>query len=122
MQDCIFCKIVKGEIPSEKVYETDSVLAFNDIAPAAPVHVLVIPKKHLEHLSNAIEADGELVYDVMKAVDTVAKKVKIEAAYKATTNNGEGAGQVVPHFHFHVLGGWKSKDGVVSEIHKNDSQ
>lgn len=107
MKDCVFCKIVKGEIPSKKVYESDSVLAFWDIKPGAPVHILVVPKKHVQNLSETISVDEGLVDDVMMVVTKVAEKLGIKDAYKAITNNGEAAGQVVPHFHFHVLGGWK---------------
>jgi len=121
MDNCIFCKIVRGEVPSKKVYETDDVFAFHDINPAAPVHVLVIPKKHVKNLSEAIEADAGLVDNVMKGVTEVAQEMGVVDAYKATTNNGEGAGQVVPHFHFHVLGGWKNKEGMISEVHTNDN-
>lgn len=115
--DCVFCKIVKGEIPSEKVFESDSVLAFWDIKPAAPIHILVVPKRHVKSLSEAISVDEGLVDDVMMGVVKVAEKLKISDGYKATTNNGAKAGQIVQHFHFHVLGGWKDKDDVVSEIH-----
>ena len=107
MEDCVFCKIVKGEIPSNKVYESGSVLAFWDINPSAPVHILVIPKKHVRNLSSAISVDEGLVDDVMIGVTKVAEKLKIKDSYRATTNNGGKAGQIVPHFHFHVLGGWK---------------
>jgi histidine triad (HIT) family protein len=117
MDDCVFCKIVKGEIPSKKVYETESVLAFWDVNPGAPVHILVIPKKHVENLSEAISVDEGLVESVMLGVTKVAEVLKIADGYKATTNNGEDAGQVVGHFHFHVLGGWKDRKDVVSEIH-----
>lgn len=105
--DCVFCKIVKGEIPSKKVFESDTVLAFWDINPAAPIHVLVVPKKHVKNLSEAISVDEGLVDDVMMGVTKVAEEMQIKDAYRATTNNGAGAGQIVPHFHFHVLGGWK---------------
>jgi histidine triad (HIT) family protein len=116
-EDCVFCKIVKGEIPSKKVFESDSVLAFWDINPAAPIHILVVSKKHVKNLSEAVLADEGLVNDVMLGVTKVADKLQIKDGYRATTNNGESAGQIVPHFHFHVLGGWKNKEGVVSEIH-----
>lgn len=117
MDGCIFCKIIKGELPTKKVYESDDVLAFWDISPAAPVHVLVVPKHHVENLSEAIKYDKGLVDQVMLGVTKVADKMKIKEAYKATTNNGEAAGQVVKHFHFHVLGGWKSKSKIKSEVH-----
>ena len=109
MQDCVFCKIIKKEIPAEIVYETDDVISFRDIAPAAPIHYLIIPKKHVKNLSEAISVDDGLVDNVMLGVTKVADKLGVSGAYKAVTNNGENAGQVVPHFHFHILAGWKDK-------------
>ena len=125
MEDCIFCKIVAKEIPSEIVYETDDVLSFKDMAPSAPIHYLIIPKKHLANLSDTMAADQGLVDNVMLAITKIAEKLGVSAAYKATTNNGENAGQVVPHFHFHLLAGWKNKVDATLGIYKisnNDRQ
>jgi len=106
--DCIFCKIVEGSIPSRKVYEDDEVLAFHDIQPQAPVHLLVIPKKHITSLAAASQEDAQLLGRVMLACQRVAKEAGIEdSGYRVVTNIGADAGQVVFHIHLHVLGGAK---------------
>lgn len=102
--DCIFCRIVKGEIPSKKVYEDDLVLAFDDIAPLAPVHVVVVPKKHIATL-NDID-DKDIWFAMMKASQEVAKKKGVaESGYRITVNCGPDGTQIVMHLHLHVLGG-----------------
>lgn len=103
--DCIFCKIVAGEIPSTKVYEDDTVLAFRDINPQAPTHILVIPKEHIANGAADITADNAAV--VGHIFEIIAKLAKEEGLsdFRVVTNNGEGAGQTVPHLHFHLLGG-----------------
>jgi histidine triad (HIT) family protein len=102
---CIFCKIVAGEIPSNKVLENEEFLAFNDINPIAPVHILVIPKKHIKSFN---EVDSETMAKITKFIKEVAKKAKIfENGYRVITNIGENGGQEVPHLHFHLLGGTK---------------
>lgn len=104
--DCIFCKIVKGEIPCTKVYEDEDVLAFDDINPIAPVHTLVIPKKHIENISSLTDKDNTIVAAVMSGVREVAQiKGITDKGYRVISNNGTGAGQEVFHMHFHVLGG-----------------
>lgn len=106
VSDCIFCKIVAGEIPCTKVYESDSVLAFEDINPIAPVHVLVIPKRHVVQADECTEADRELLGDLMLAAGEVARiKGITESGYRLVVNNGREGGQVVHHMHLHVLGG-----------------
>ncbi|MDF2726150.1 MAG: hydrolase [Paenibacillus sp.] len=106
--DCIFCKIVKGEIPAKKVFETDAVLVFHDIQPAAPVHVLVIPKKHIASMNEAEEADRELLGDVLLGAKRAASELGIaESGYRLINNIGSDGGQVVHHIHVHVLGGEK---------------
>lgn len=103
--DCLFCKIAAGEIPSDKVYEDEYVYAFNDIEPAAPVHVLVIPKKHLQSVSHIEDADAEIIGNIFLAIKKIAAKLGIDKdGYRVVTNMGENAGQTVPHLHFHVLG------------------
>jgi histidine triad (HIT) family protein len=105
-QDCIFCKIAAGEIPAAKVYEDEHVLAFNDIQPQAPVHVLVIPKKHLASANDLRAEDTALLGHLFAAVQHVAQAKGVAAAgYRVITNVGKDAGQVVAHLHFHVLGG-----------------
>jgi histidine triad (HIT) family protein len=104
--ECIFCKILAGEIPSTKVYETENILAFEDIHPAAPVHVLVIPRKHIPSLNDAGEEDAALLGEMMLAAREVAKlKGTDETGYRVVFNTNRGAGQVVFHIHLHVLGG-----------------
>ena len=103
--DCIFCKIVAGDIPSTKVYEDDTVLAFRDINPQAPTHILVSPKEHIANGAADITADHAAV--VGHIFEIIAKLAKEEGLsdFRVVTNNGEGAGQTVPHLHFHLLGG-----------------
>lgn len=105
---CLFCKIVEGSIPSRKAYEDEHVLAFHDIAPQAPVHILVIPKKHISALNDAQPEDMELLGRLQLAAQCVAREAGIvESGYRVATNNGPDAGQVVFHIHYHVLGGEK---------------
>ena len=106
MSDCLFCKIVEKKIPASLVYEDDNVLAFRDISPQAPVHVLVIPKKHIERLSKMEEADLPLLIDVHRAIQKIAKQENLVTdGYRVVNNDGQGAGQTVWHVHYHVLGG-----------------
>lgn len=102
--DCIFCKIVNGEIPSNKVYEDDSVLAFRDIAPAAPVHILVIPKKHIESAVALTDEDNALIAHIFKVIRTVAENEGLDNGFRLVSNVGEDGGQSVKHLHFHILG------------------
>ena len=104
---CIFCDIVAGKIPSTKVYENDYVYCFKDINPAAPVHVLVVPKKHFADINElAGDPEGTLYSaEITKAIAEVAKISGVSGAYRTINNCGEGAGQTVMHVHFHVLGG-----------------
>ena len=105
--DCIFCKILRGEIPSTKVYENESIYAFRDIHPMAPVHVLVIPKAHI---ASADEIDGESAAYVAKIFEAIPKIAKVEGltnGYRVITNCGEDGCQSVKHLHFHLLGGRK---------------
>ena len=101
--DCIFCKIAAGEIPSDRVYEDEFVLAFRDIHPQAPVHALVVPKKHMKNL---LECDDGTAVAVLNAVKAVAKSEGVsESGFRAVTNCGPDGAQSVEHLHFHVLGG-----------------
>ena len=104
---CIFCDIVEGKIPSSKVYENEYVLCFNDINPVAPVHVLVVPKKHFANINElASDPEGALYSaEITKAIGEVAKISGVSDAYRTINNCGEGAGQTVMHVHFHVIGG-----------------
>ncbi len=106
MSDCIFCKIIAGEIPSKKVYEDDYVYAFDDIEPEAPVHTLVVPKQHFDNLQDGVPA--ETLGNWMAAVPEVAKvKGVYESGYRCIINTGRDSAGTVPHLHVHVLGGVK---------------
>lgn len=103
--DCIFCKIIAGEIPSSKVYEDEHVLAFKDINPQAPVHVLVIPKTHIESVDKLDATNADIAAKVLAAVPAVARKSGLTEGYRVITNVGKHGCQSVFHLHFHVLGG-----------------
>ncbi|SHI01960.1 histidine triad (HIT) family protein [Clostridium collagenovorans DSM 3089] len=108
MENCIFCKILKGEIPSEKVYEDEKVYAFKDINPEAPVHVLIIPKKHISSANELTEENKEVIGDVYYAAQKIAKELGIaDKGYRIINNCGEDGGQTVFHIHFHLMGGKK---------------
>ena len=107
MNDCIFCRIVKGEIPSKKVYEDQHTYAFEDLDPKAPTHVLIVPKKHIRGLKEAEEADAEVVGRCHIAAARIAKDRGIEDGYRTVLNVGPGSGQSVFHMHVHLLGGRK---------------
>ena len=112
MVDCIFCKIVRGEIPALVVYEDDDVLAFDDVSPQSPVHTLVIPKRHFEHLGDGIPR--ETLAAVFLAVPKVAQlKGVAESGYRVIVNNGPDANQTVQHLHVHVMGGRPMSHGMV---------
>ncbi|HWZ85501.1 MAG TPA: histidine triad nucleotide-binding protein [Thermoanaerobaculia bacterium] len=104
MTDCLFCKIAAGTIPSREAYSDDRVYAFHDIAPKAPTHILVIPRKHIARLADAGADDRELVGEVVARAAAIARELGLEH-YRLVANNGEGAGQTVFHLHFHLLGG-----------------
>lgn len=104
--DCIFCKIANKEIPSTIVYEDEDVIAFNDLNPEAPVHILVIPKKHIESLRAASAEDQQLLGKVMLTIAKIAEQQGIaKDGYRVVTNCGEQGGQTVMHLHFHLMGG-----------------
>ena len=103
--DCLFCNIVKGQIPSEKVYEDNDVYAFKDVNPEAPVHILIIPKRHIKSVDELEETDKELVGHIFLVAKKLAKENKLENGYRLVSNIGEEGGQSVKHLHFHLLGG-----------------
>lgn len=103
--DCVFCKIVAGEIPSKKAYEDDVCLAFYDLEPQAPVHVLLIPKQHIGSISEITEANSAVVAHIFEVAGRLAKELGLENGYRVVSNCGKDAGQTVPHLHFHLLGG-----------------
>ena len=103
--DCLFCKIVKGDIPSKKIYEDDRVLAFYDIDPKAPVHFLVIPKDHIKNLLEVPSDRFDIVSHIFKVIQNIAVKLNLNEGFRIVNNCGEHGGQTVDHLHFHVLGG-----------------
>lgn len=110
MNDCIFCRIIAGEIPSAKVYEDDAVYAFRDIHPMAPVHVLVVPKEHIASADEINGGNSALVARIFEAIPKIAASEGLTNGYRVITNCGEDGCQSVKHLHFHVLGGKKLPD------------
>jgi histidine triad (HIT) family protein len=109
MEDCVFCKIINKELPSKIEYEDDDLIVFQNIAPLAPVHVLVVPKKHIVNLLEINESDKELMGKIVLTTKMMAEKLGISKAFRVAVANGENAGQSVFHLHFHLTGGWKKK-------------
>lgn len=109
MSDCLFCKIIAGEIPSSKVYEDNTVLAFRDINPQAPVHILVIPKVHISGASAVTPANSGVVAHIFEVIPAIAAAEGLTGGFRVVSNCGPDAGQTVPHLHFHILGGGKLK-------------
>lgn len=105
MSDCLFCKIISGEIPSQKVYEDDQCFAFKDIAPMAPVHFLVVPKVHFASAAEVTEENEALIGHIYTVIAKLAKEMGFADGYRVVTNVGALAGQTVHHIHFHVLSG-----------------
>lgn len=105
--NCLFCKIIAGEIPSTKVYEDEKILAFRDIAPQAPTHILVVPKEHIADCNAVTEENAAVVAHIFAAIPQIAKAEGLENGYRVVSNCGEDAGQTVQHLHFHILGGKK---------------
>ena len=114
MEDCIFCKIIKDEIPSTKIYEDDEILAFKDINPAAPIHILVIPKKHIESLAHMKPGDEVVIGKIYSVIDKISEEQGFkENGYRVIVNCGRDAGQEVMHLHFHILAGAKFGDKII---------
>ena len=107
MNNCLFCKIVAGQIPSTKVYEDEAVLAFRDIAPQAPTHILVIPKAHIPSVDGITGENSAVVAHIFEVIPAIAKAEGLENGYRVVSNCGDDAGQTVHHLHFHILGGKK---------------
>lgn len=113
MTDCIFCMIAKGTIPSQKVYEDEQVLAFSDLNPQAPVHILVIPKEHMATAAECADRGDHLIGAVFSAATRIARDQGLEdGGYRLVVNTGAHAGQTVHHFHVHILGGQKLSEGM----------
>lgn len=111
--DCLFCKIVAGEIPSTKVYEDDKVLAFRDIAPQAPVHILVIPKEHIGGVDEVNAENAAAVSHIFAKIAEIAEQEGLKDGYRVVSNVGEHGCQSVRHLHFHILGGKQLSGGMV---------
>ena len=106
MHDCLFCKIIKGEIPSNKVYEDEVIFAFTDINPQAPIHILVVPKKHIESVAKLEKEDEALVGKIFSAIKKISEEKGFkDEGFRVINNCGEKAGQTVKHLHFHILAG-----------------
>ncbi|MCI9063680.1 MAG: histidine triad nucleotide-binding protein [Clostridia bacterium] len=112
--DCLFCKIINGDIPSEKVYEDDIVLGFKDINPAAPIHILVIPKKHIDSLADLKQEDSDIVWHIHEVINKIAEEQGFkDNGFRVIVNCGKDSGQEVMHLHYHVLAGTKMGDKIV---------
>ena len=105
MMDCLFCKIAAGEIPSTKVYEDEQILAFRDIAPQAPTHILVIPKAHIGSVAEVTPENSSVVAHIFSVIPGIAEQEGLVNGYRVVSNCGQDAGQTVHHLHFHILGG-----------------
>ena len=105
MENCIFCKIIAGDIPSTKVYEDEAILAFRDIAPQAPTHILVIPKVHVEDCNGISAENSAIVARIFEVIPKIAAEEGLVGGYRVVSNCGADAGQTVQHLHFHILGG-----------------
>lgn len=109
-KDCVFCKIVNGEIPTEFLYEDDTLSVFRDINPHAPVHILIVPKKHIRSINDLTENDGTIISRMIMVGKDMARKESIHSSgYKLLFNVEKGGGQVIFHLHLHLIGGWKRK-------------
>ena len=107
-KDCIFCKIVKGEIPSAFLYKNDDLVVFRDINPHAPVHILIVPTRHIRSINDLMEEDAKIVSEMIMAGKMMAEKEGIsKSGYKLLFNVEKGGGQVIFHLHMHLIGGWK---------------
>ncbi len=114
MEECLFCKIIKGEIPSKKVYEDEEILAFEDINPAAPIHILVIPKKHIESLAHLEKEDESVIGKIYSVINKIAEdKGFKQEGYRVIVNCGKNGGQEVMHLHFHLLAGQRFGEKIV---------
>lgn len=113
MNDCLFCKIIAGEIPSNKVYEDENVFAFRDINPQAPVHILVVPKTHIACADDINESNSVIVAHVFESIAKIAKAEGLTTGYRVINNCGADGGQTVVHLHFHIIGGEKLSEKIV---------
>ena len=105
MEDCLFCKIIKGEIPSTKVYEDETVFAFRDIDPQAPTHILVIPKQHIKSAAEVTAENSAVILHIFEVIAKLAEQEGLTNGFRVVNNCGDSAGQTVKHLHFHLMGG-----------------
>ena len=112
-ENCLFCKIIAGEIPSAKVYEDENVFAFRDINPQAPVHILVVPKEHISCADDIDESNSAVVAHVFESIAKIAMAEGLTSGYRVINNCGENGGQTVMHLHFHIIGGEKLSEKIV---------
>ena len=110
--NCIFCKIIQGQIPSKKIYENNNILAFYDINPQAPIHILVIPKVHIESVNDITEENSAVISEIFEHIPKIAEHAGIRGGYRVVSNSGENACQSVSHLHFHILGGEKLPEHI----------
>ena len=110
--DCLFCAIIKGEIPSKKVYEDETCYSFLDINPQAPIHALVVPKKHISSANEIDQSNSDVIAHIFSVIPKIAAKLGLENGYRIITNVGEDGCQSVKHVHFHILGGKKLSENM----------
>lgn len=111
--DCIFCKIVAGEVPADIIYQDEEIIAFHDVHPQAPTHLLIIPRKHIPSLAHLPDAEIALIGHMVKVANQLARKGDVaESGYRLVINSGEQGGQLVPHLHMHLLGGRRLSNGL----------
>lgn len=116
MENCIFCSIAKGEIPKNFIYESENVMAFDDINPEAPVHILILPKKHIKSVNEITNKDNDLLSEIFQVVRDIAKNKKItDKGYRLIINNGKDGGQLIQHLHLHLLGGKSLGSKLIKE-------
>ena len=111
--NCLFCKIIAGDIPSTKVYEDDTVVAFNDLEPQAPTHILVIPKMHIASAADITEENSGVIAHIFEVIPKIAKDLGLDNGFRIINNCGKDGGQTVNHIHFHILGGKTLGEGLV---------
>jgi histidine triad (HIT) family protein len=116
LNNCIFCKIINKEIPVTPVFEDEDLIVINDREPKAPVHMLIMPKKHIANLDEVTVENSDILVKILMRAQKIAEEKGIKGKYKIVTNVGEMAGQTVFHMHFHLLGGWESREEVQSEL------
>lgn len=113
INDCVFCEIISGGIPSTKVFENDKVLAFKDINPQAPVHIIVVPKEHIVSADYINESNADLIAECFKVIPSIAAAEGLVNGYRVINNCGADGGQTVPHIHFHILGGTRLSEKMI---------